>query len=62
LKEGKKNNLQLIKKKIIFYLGYPTVGVLKLATLGFFFLGYYADVFMIAMQVLLHLFFFWLLN
>jgi hypothetical protein len=34
-----------------FYLGYPTIGVFKLFTGGFFGLGWYLDVFMIALRV-----------
>lgn len=35
-----------------FYLGYPAIGVLKFATLGFFFLGHLLDIILIASQVL----------
>jgi TM2 domain-containing membrane protein YozV len=34
-----------------FYLGYPAIGLLKLCTLGFMFLGQLIDVLLIAMQV-----------
>jgi len=34
-----------------FYLGYPALGLLKLSTLGFFFLGHLLDVILIATQV-----------
>ena len=33
-----------------FYLGYPAIGLLKFATLGFFFLGQLVDVLLIATQ------------
>lgn len=35
-----------------FYLGYPATGVLKFATLGFFFIGHLVDVILIATQTL----------
>lgn len=35
-----------------FYLGYPAIGLLKLCTLGFMFLGQLIDVILIATQVL----------
>jgi len=35
-----------------FYLGYPAIGVLKFATLGFFFIGNLIDVILIATQTL----------
>lgn len=35
-----------------FYLGYPGIGLLKLCTLGFFFLGQLIDIILIATQVL----------
>ncbi|XP_077981681.1 TM2 domain-containing protein biscotti-like [Glandiceps talaboti] len=34
-----------------FYLGYPAIGLLKLSTLGFFFLGQLIDIILIASQV-----------
>ena len=34
-----------------FYLGYPALGLIKLSTLGFFFLGQLIDVILIATQV-----------
>lgn len=34
-----------------FYLGYPGIGLLKLTTCGFFLIGYYVDIFLIATQV-----------
>lgn len=34
-----------------FYLGYPALGVLKLSTLGFLFLGQFADIILIATQI-----------
>jgi TM2 domain-containing membrane protein YozV len=34
-----------------FYLGYPTIGVFKLFTGGFFGLGWYLDIFMIALRI-----------
>lgn len=34
-----------------FYLGYPALGFLKLSTLGFLFLGQFADVILIATQI-----------
>lgn len=34
-----------------FYLGYPALGLLKLSTLGFLFLGQFADVILIATQI-----------
>jgi len=34
-----------------FYLGYPTIGLFKLFTGGFFGLGWYADIFLIALQI-----------
>lgn len=33
-----------------FYLGYPAMGLLKLCTLGFLFLGQFCDVILIATQ------------
>jgi len=33
-----------------FYLGYPGIGLLKLTTCGFFLIGYYVDIFLIATQ------------
>ena len=33
-----------------FYLGYPAIGLLKLCTLGFLFLGQFCDVILIATQ------------
>ena len=35
-----------------FYLGYPAIGLLKLFTLGFLFLGQLVDVILIASQIL----------
>ncbi|CAG5133637.1 unnamed protein product [Candidula unifasciata] len=35
-----------------FYLGYPAIGLLKFATLGFMFLGQLVDILLIATQVL----------
>jgi len=35
-----------------FYLGYPAIGCLKFATLGFFFIGHLVDVVLIATQTL----------
>ena len=34
-----------------FYLGYPTIGLFKLLTGGFFGLGWYIDVFLIALRI-----------
>ena len=34
-----------------FYLGYPTIGVFKLFTGGFFGLGWYIDIFLIALRI-----------
>lgn len=34
-----------------FYLGYPTIGVFKLLTAGFFGLGWYLDIFLIALRI-----------
>lgn len=34
-----------------FYLGYPAIGLLKLSTLGFFFIGQAIDVVLIALQI-----------
>lgn len=34
-----------------FYLGYPALGLLKLCTLGFLFLGQFCDVILIATQI-----------
>lgn len=34
-----------------FYLGYPALGLLKLSTLGFLFVGQFLDVILIATQV-----------
>ena len=34
-----------------FYLGYPALGLLKLSTLGFLFLGQFIDVILIATQI-----------
>ncbi|XP_067127992.1 TM2 domain-containing protein biscotti [Centruroides vittatus] len=34
-----------------FYLGYPAIGLMKLCTLGFMFLGHLIDVILIALQV-----------
>jgi TM2 domain-containing membrane protein YozV len=34
-----------------FYLGYPTIGIFKLLTGGFFGLGWYVDIFMIALRI-----------
>lgn len=34
------------------YLGYPAIGLLKFCTLGFFFLGQFIDILLIALQVL----------
>ncbi|XP_066584504.1 TM2 domain-containing protein biscotti [Prorops nasuta] len=34
-----------------FYLGYPAIGLLKLSTLGFLFIGQFADVILIATQI-----------
>ncbi|XP_022251680.1 TM2 domain-containing protein CG10795-like isoform X2 [Limulus polyphemus] len=34
-----------------FYLGYPAIGLLKLCTLGFMFLGQLVDIILIALQV-----------
>lgn len=34
-----------------FYLGYPAIGLLKLCTLGFLFLGQFCDVILIATQI-----------
>ena len=34
-----------------FYLGYPTIGVFKLLTGGFFGLGWYLDIFLIALRI-----------
>ena len=34
-----------------FYLGYPAIGLLKMCTLGFLFLGQFIDIIMIAMQI-----------
>jgi TM2 domain-containing membrane protein YozV len=34
-----------------FYLGYPTLGIFKLFTAGFFGLGWYLDVFLIAVRI-----------
>ncbi|XP_011504227.1 PREDICTED: TM2 domain-containing protein CG10795 isoform X2 [Ceratosolen solmsi marchali] len=34
-----------------FYLGYPALGLLKLSTLGFLFLGQFCDVILIATQI-----------
>ncbi|XP_012167124.1 TM2 domain-containing protein CG10795 [Bombus affinis] len=34
-----------------FYLGYPALGFLKLSTLGFLFLGQFADIILIATQI-----------
>jgi hypothetical protein len=34
-----------------FYLGYPTIGLFKMFTGGFFGLGWYFDVFMIALRI-----------
>lgn len=36
-----------------FYLGYPAIGLLKFATLGFFFLGQLIDVLLIATQTVM---------
>ena len=35
-----------------FYLGYPAAGLLKMLSFGGFFVGYIADVIMIALQIL----------
>jgi TM2 domain-containing membrane protein YozV len=35
-----------------FYLGYPAIGCLKFATLGFFFIGHLVDVILISTQTL----------
>lgn len=35
-----------------FYLGYPAIGLLKLCTLGFLFLGQFIDIILIAMQII----------
>jgi len=35
-----------------FYLGYPAIGTIKFATLGFFFIGHLVDVILIATQTL----------
>lgn len=34
-----------------FYLGYPTIGLFKMFTGGFFGLGWYLDIFLIALQI-----------
>jgi len=34
-----------------FYLGYPTIGLFKLFTGGFFGLGWYIDIFLIALRI-----------
>ncbi|XP_043274403.1 TM2 domain-containing protein CG10795 [Venturia canescens] len=34
-----------------FYLGYPAIGLLKLSTLGFLFLGQFCDIILIATQI-----------
>ncbi|KAK8885759.1 amyloid-beta binding [Tritrichomonas musculus] len=34
-----------------FYLGYPTIGLFKLLTGGFFGLGWYIDIFLIALRI-----------
>jgi hypothetical protein len=34
-----------------FYLGYPTIGIFKLFTGGFFGLGWYLDIFMVALRI-----------
>jgi TM2 domain-containing membrane protein YozV len=34
-----------------FYLGYPAIGLLKLSTFGFFLLGSFIDIVLIASQV-----------
>lgn len=34
-----------------FYLGYPGIGLLKLSTLGFLFLGQFCDIILIATQI-----------
>lgn len=34
-----------------FYLGYPAIGVAKLCTLGFFFIGQLIDIVLIALQI-----------
>uniref|UniRef100_T1INI2 TM2 domain-containing protein n=1 Tax=Strigamia maritima TaxID=126957 RepID=T1INI2_STRMM len=34
-----------------FYLGYPAIGLLKLSTLGFMFLGQLVDIILIALQI-----------
>ncbi len=36
-----------------FYLGYGALGLLKLSTLGFLFLGHFVDILLIAMQIVL---------
>lgn len=40
-----------------FYLGYPALGLAKLCTLGFMFVGQLLDILLIASQVILILFF-----
>ena len=35
-----------------FYLGYPTIGLFKLFTGGFFGLGWYIDIYLIALRIL----------
>ena len=34
-----------------FYLGYPTIGLFKMFTGGFFGLGWYVDIFLIALRI-----------
>ncbi|EAY19994.1 TM2 domain containing protein [Trichomonas vaginalis G3] len=34
-----------------FYLGYPTIGIFKMFTGGFFGLGWYIDIFLIALRI-----------
>lgn len=34
-----------------FYLGYPAIGLLKLSTLGFCFIGHFCDIILIATQI-----------
>eukprot|EP00041_Stephanoeca_diplocostata_P005663 m.66171 g.66171 ORF g.66171 m.66171 type:complete len:152 (+) comp15928_c0_seq25:1253-1708(+) len=34
-----------------FYLGYPAIGLAKLCTAGFFFIGWYIDVVLIVLQI-----------
>ena len=56
--EGKRPSVALCLSVVLgflgadrFYLGYPTIGLFKMFTGGFFGLGWYIDIFLIALRI-----------